>query len=54
MFWVINHGIPYAGMGPRDGEMPDDKICSVVTFLSHLKNLPRDVQAKWRGPQQNK
>jgi len=34
--------------------MLDDKIASVVTFLSRLKNLPPDVEAKWRAPRQNK
>jgi hypothetical protein len=37
MFWVVNHGIRYLGMGAWNGEMPDDKIWSVATFLSHLK-----------------
>jgi len=37
--------------GRRDAGWQD---CSVVTFLSRLKNLPPDVEAKWRAPRQNK
>ena len=37
-------------MGAWEGEIPDEKIWQVVTFLSHLRNLPPDVEADWTQP----
>lgn len=48
MFWIVKHGVRYTGMGAWDG-VPDGDIWKAVTFLSHLKNLPPDVEAQWRG-----
>jgi len=50
MFWIVKWGIRYTGMGAWEGEMSDEKIWMVVTFLSHLHDLPPDLQAEWRGP----
>jgi thiosulfate dehydrogenase len=49
MFWIVKHGVRYTGMGAWDGEMSDDNIWTVVTFLRNLRSLPPDVQAEWRG-----
>ena len=49
MFWIVKYGVRYTGMGAWKGEMSDENIWEAVTFLSHLKNLPPDVQAEWRG-----
>jgi mono/diheme cytochrome c family protein len=45
IFWIVKNGVRYSGMGAWDGEIPDEKIWQVVTFLSRLRNLPPEVQA---------
>lgn len=47
LFWIVKNGIRYTGMGAWSGEMPDDKIWQVVTFLSRMGNLPPELQAEW-------
>jgi thiosulfate dehydrogenase len=47
MFWIVKNGVRYSGMGAWSGEIPDEKIWQVVTFLSRLRNLPPEVQADW-------
>jgi hypothetical protein len=37
-------------MAAWEGEIPDEKIWQVVTFLSRLRNLPPDVAEDWRHP----
>jgi len=54
MFWIVKHGVRYTGMGAWEGLTPDDNIWKAVGFLSHLKNLPPDVAAEWRGQQPTK
>jgi mono/diheme cytochrome c family protein len=54
MFWIVKRGVRYTGMAAWEGEMSDDNIWMVVTFLSHLRNLPPDVQVEWRGQQPSK
>lgn len=49
MFWIVKHGVRYTGMGAWDSLTSDDNIWKTVTFLSHLKDLPPDVEAAWRG-----
>ena len=49
MFWIVKHGVRYTGMGAWEGEMSDENIWMVVTFLNHLPNLPPEVQAEWRA-----
>ena len=44
MFWIVKHGVRYTGMGAWEGEMSDENIWKVVAFLTHLKDLPPDVQ----------
>ena len=48
MFGIVKHGVRYTGMGAWEGEMSDEKIWTVVTFLQNLRDLPPDVQAEWR------
>jgi mono/diheme cytochrome c family protein len=50
MFWIVKHGIRYTGMGAWEGEVSEDKIWQVATFLSHLRELPPEVQAEWLHP----
>lgn len=49
LFWIVKHGVRHTGMGGVDGLMADEKVWKVATFLSHLKNLPPDVQSEWRA-----
>jgi hypothetical protein len=37
-------------MAVWDGEIPDERIWEVVTFLRRLRNLPPDVEANWAQP----
>ena len=50
LFWVVKHGVRYTGMGAWENLAPDDQTWKVVGFLSHLNNLPLDVEAEWRQP----
>jgi thiosulfate dehydrogenase len=49
IFWIVKHGVRYSGMGGVDGLMKDEDIWKVATFLSHMGNLPPDVETEWRG-----
>jgi mono/diheme cytochrome c family protein len=51
LFWIVKHGVRYSGMAAWDGEIHDEKIWQVVTFLSRLRNLPPDVEASAAGIQ---
>ncbi|HET8925578.1 MAG TPA: cytochrome c [Candidatus Acidoferrum sp.] len=51
MFWIVKHGVRYTGMGAWEGLTSDDNIWKAVGFLSHLKDLPPEVAAEWRGQQ---
>ena len=48
LFAVVKEGIRYTGMGGWDGEIAEDDIWKVVTFLTRLDSLPPSVEAKWR------
>jgi len=49
LFWIVKHGVRYSGMGGVSDEMADERVWKVATFLSHIKTLPPDVEAEWRG-----
>jgi mono/diheme cytochrome c family protein len=53
MFWIVKYGVRYSGMGAWEKLASDDDIWKVVTFLSHLKTLPPDVEATWKRGQAN-
>jgi mono/diheme cytochrome c family protein len=48
MFVIVKHGIRYTGMGAWDGEISDEDIWRVVTFLTRLGTLPPAVDAAWK------
>jgi mono/diheme cytochrome c family protein len=52
MFWIVKHGVRYTGMGAWEGEMSDENIWMVVTFLNNLRNLPPEIKAEWRAQEQ--
>ena len=51
MFWIVKHGVRYTGMAAWDGELSDDEIWKVVTFLSHLEHLPPRVADEFHRKQ---
>jgi mono/diheme cytochrome c family protein len=51
MFVAIKYGIRYSGMGAWEGMMSDDEIWKVATFLEHIRSLPPEIQANWKGAQ---
>jgi mono/diheme cytochrome c family protein len=48
MFFVVKHGIRYTGMAGWDGDMADQDIWKVVTFLENLDKLPAPVATAWK------
>jgi mono/diheme cytochrome c family protein len=49
MFLAVKHGIRYSGMGGWDGEIPDDDIWRVASFLSRLDSMPPRVAEAWKA-----
>ena len=58
LFWLVKGGVRYSGMFAWGGQFPpdstgkdvsDQKIWTVVTFLTHLESLPPAVAAEWRN-----
>lgn len=49
LFWIVKHGVRYTGMGGCNGLLADSDIWKVAEFLSHLRNLPPDVDAEWHA-----
>jgi hypothetical protein len=47
MYLVVKHGIRYTGMGGWEALAKDEEIWTVVTFLSHIHDLPPSVAAAW-------
>jgi mono/diheme cytochrome c family protein len=45
MFVAIKYGIRYSGMGGWNGQISDEKIWQVATFLEHIKSVPPEAQA---------
>lgn len=43
LFWIVKHGIQYAGMPAWSGENRDDEIWSVVAFLKTLPSLDENA-----------
>lgn len=48
LFWIVAHGVRYSGMGAWGELMPLEDRWKVVTFLSHLRGLPPELEAEWR------
>lgn len=49
LYWIVKSGVRYSGMFAWDGQVADEKIWTVVTFLSHLDSLPPAIAAEWRA-----
>lgn len=49
IFWVVQNGIRYSGMGGNGGEggYSDEQTWKLATFLGHLKSLPPRVAEEW-------
>ena len=50
IFVVVRDGIRYTGMGGQRGEMSENDIWLVSTFLSRIKTLPPAVDSLWKAP----
>lgn len=48
-FWIVKNGIRYTAMPAWDKSLKDQEIWQVVTFLSHMRNLPPDVVKEWKN-----
>jgi hypothetical protein len=62
LFWIVSGGVRYSGMfawgGPfspdaNGKDVSDQKIWTVITFLTHLNSLPPAVDAEWRKKSSN-
>ena len=56
LFWIVKGGVRYTGMFAWGGQFApdasgrdpsDEKIWTMVTFLTHLNSLPPAVNAEW-------
>ena len=52
-FYIVKHGIRWTGMPAWGYIMTDAEIWRVVTFLSHMQNLPPAVKEELHKPAQN-
>ncbi|MGH9344684.1 MAG: c-type cytochrome [Terriglobia bacterium] len=48
-FYLIKNGIRWTGMPAWKRSLTDQQIWQLVTFLSHIDNLPAPVQEQWRA-----
>ena len=62
LFWIIKNGVRYSAMFSWAGQfgkdasgkdISDEKIWTVVTFLTHLDSLPPAVNAEWHRKAQD-
>ena len=62
LFWIVKGGIRYTGMFAWSGQfapdtsgrdVSDEKIWTIVTFLTHLDSLPPAVNAEWHKKSTN-
>ena len=51
LYWVVKNGVRYTGMASWEKLLTDDEIWTVVSFLSHVQDLPPEVAADWQGRQ---
>jgi len=49
-FYVIKYGVRWTAMPAWGNIMADSEVWQVVTFLSHLENLPPSVEQELRRP----
>src|SRR4029077_6338052 len=55
LFWIVRGGVRYTGMfawggqlaDPTGKDVSDERIWTVVTFLTHLDSLPAAVNDEW-------
>ena len=48
--WIVKHGIRYTSMPGWSGQLPDDDLWRVATFLPRVKTLPAAVDSAWKAP----
>jgi mono/diheme cytochrome c family protein len=49
LFWVTKNGIRLSGMPACDGQLNDDDIWKVTSFLTHANSLPPEVAQEWHA-----
>ncbi|HZE19504.1 MAG TPA: cytochrome c [Candidatus Angelobacter sp.] len=52
LYLLVKHGVRYTGMAAWEGQISDQEIWQVATFLTRIKSLPPAVQAVWTAPPQ--
>jgi mono/diheme cytochrome c family protein len=50
VFWIVERGIRYSGMGGWSDLLPEDDRWRIAAFLSRLDSLPRAIAAEWKTP----
>ena len=50
VFVIVKHGIRYTSMPGWSGQLPDDDLWRVATFLTRVKTLPAAVDSAWKAP----
>ena len=50
IFWIVENGVRYSGMGGWKGQMPEADVWRLSAFLSRLDSLPPAVSAAWKPP----
>jgi mono/diheme cytochrome c family protein len=62
LFWIVRGGVRYSGMFAWGGQfspdangkdVSDQKIWTVITFLTHMHSLPPAVDVEWRKKSSN-
>jgi thiosulfate dehydrogenase len=51
MFYIVKNGVKYSGMPSWEGVASEKDMWLAVTFLSHLRSLPPEIQVKWNPKQ---
>jgi mono/diheme cytochrome c family protein len=49
-FYTIQHGVRWTGMPGWKSTLTDEEIWELVTFLSHMENLPPAIEQQWKQP----
>jgi thiosulfate dehydrogenase len=52
MFFVVQNGVRYSGMGAWKNLLSDSDIWRVVSFVGRIRSLPPSVEERWKHPPQ--
>lgn len=48
IFWIVEHGIRYSGMGGWSDLLPEQDRWKIAAFVSRIDSLPPAVAAEWK------